>query len=459
MPKRIAKLALIGGALAAAALLCVELYRGAPLWGTQPGASLLAALGAGLLLLREVLLVAPRRPAAIAGLLSFALFVSNGREVGSGDTMAARILPYHLLRHGTLSLDPMPDASPQPYWVAARDGRRWSEYPVAPALLALPLFVPAALGPGAIDSPEAAQAAKLAAALMAALSVVLVLSALLLLGVPRGFAFLVTALFAAASPVLSISSQALWQHGPGALGLAGMVWALLKARTDSRFAWAAGAFAGLACAARPTNVVPVAALGLAALLEDRPRALRLALAAAVPLGLVALYDTWAFGAPWRTGYDFTDSPGFGAPIHSLQLLISPTRGLVTFVPWSVLAVAGWVIGARAGERIHAAMGAGFVGALLLTSAWSFWWGGWTYGPRLLADLTPLLALGLAPLAVPPRRWVLPSLAITGAIALFLHVLFAFGHRTPMVRAVIEIGPSKQAMEWQRYPLVRPFTSR
>jgi hypothetical protein len=41
-----------------------------------------------------------------------------------------------------------------------------------------------------------------------------------------------------------------------------------------------------------------------------------------------------------------------------------------------------------------------VGALLTIlfyGKWWVWWGGWTYGPRILADLTPILALLLYPL--------------------------------------------------------------
>jgi hypothetical protein len=40
---------------------------------------------------------------------------------------------------------------------------------------------------------------------------------------------------------------------------------------------------------------------------------------------------------------------------------------------------------------------GAVLVILLYSRWAKWWGGWTYGPRLLADLSPVLALGLVPL--------------------------------------------------------------
>ena len=59
--------------------------------------------------------------------------------------------------------------------------------------------------------------------------------------------------------------------------------------------------------------------------------------------------------------------------------------------------------------------------VLVNSKWYAWWGGYTYGPRLLADLTSVLALALYPV-----------LALRGSMGRALNVVF-------VVLAVWSIG--------------------
>ena len=431
-----------------------QLYVGTPLPGTR---SLLVypAVAIAALALAGAEWLGRRRASLVAACLALALFVSNARRIGSGDTVPATLLPYALVRHGTLALDlVLPVHESRPYWVSPGGGRLWSEYPVASGLLALPVYLPAVLGP---HEPAAiAEAEKLSAALIAAVSVGFVLAILLALGAPLPFAALATLLYAAGSPVLSTSAQALWQHGPSALALSGMIWALLRARADRRFDGIAGLFAGVAVATRPTDVLIVAALWLALLVERRPAALRFALAAAGPAMLVAAYQTVAFGAPWRTGYDYA-APRFGAEQHLFELLLSPTRGLLLYVPWVLLSAIGIIMGLRR-DRLYGAMGAGIAATIGLYAFWPMWWGGWCYGPRLLADLMPLFAAGLAPLAASPRRWM-PWLAVTGALAVLLHGSFVFNSRSERSRRLFAVDDEEAAMDWSRHPIPALFPGR
>ena len=109
---------------------------------------------------------------------SFVLYNANVREVSSADTIPARVLPYEVIQYGRLDLDRLfrdwPAAAPLPYWVQRVGVHHRSSYPIAPALLALPVYAgPALLGAG--NSWVVLNAlSKLAASLMAALSVVFV---------------------------------------------------------------------------------------------------------------------------------------------------------------------------------------------------------------------------------------------------------------------------------------------
>jgi hypothetical protein len=66
--------------------------------------------------------------------------------------------------------------------------------------------------------------------------------------------------------------------------------------------------------------------------------------------------------------------------------------------------------------------------LILYSKWYFWWGGETYGPRLVADITPFLCLYLYPVweAVDQKRLLKIAFVSLGIISLLMHAIGAFG---------------------------------
>ncbi|HZZ86217.1 MAG TPA: hypothetical protein VFE30_16930 [Anaeromyxobacteraceae bacterium] len=446
--------ALAATALVATALTAAELYRAGLRFGPLHKplvyhlAAVAAASGAAWLWLR----LGRRALPACAAALALLVYLGNDRRLMSGDTQPATLVPYALLRHGTLALDPVLGSGPPPAWAHRVNGRLVSQYPVTAGLLALPVYLPAALGPGRPGGLPHAE--KLAAALMAAASVGFLLATLLALGLAPAPALLGAALYAFASPIFSTAAQALWQHAPGVLALSAGLFCAVRSRQDPRFEPWAGCCAGLAAAARPTNAVVLAALlGYQATRGLRP-ALRAAAGAAVPLALLAGYDTWAFGAPWRTGYS-QDGGGFlGAFGPGLAgVLGSPTRGLLTYVPWAALGLLGLAAGARR-DRLYAFALAAAAGVVAVHAAWLDWPGGWCYGPRLVTDATPLLALGLAPLLTPVRRrGLVPALLASGALAAWLAWVGAYRADAPLGRDVYQ-GSGARATEWWRYPPVR-----
>lgn len=438
-------------AVVAGAAVALELWRaGSPLGPLRGSLLYPSAVAAALALAaRSALSRAPRAP-VIAAALSAALFLANDRAIVSGDTHPTGLVPYAALRHGTLSLDPVPVPDPLPYWVVRSGGRIWSRYPVTGALLALPVYVPAALGPGIPGGTHGPE--KLAAALMCAASAGFLLAALRRAGAPRWLALVATALYSGASPVLAVASQALWQHAPSVLALSAALWATVRARAgDPRFAAWAGWFAGIAVTARFTDVFAAAALAFTLLPLGARRLGAFALAAAAPVAALAAYHAVAFGAPWATGYA-GEAAAFATPLaEGLRgVLLSPTRGLLTFVPWTALALAGLALGARR-DRLQAALLAATIATILVYAQWHAWWGGWCYGPRMLSDLTPLLAFGLLPLARFPARSVAVALALTGVPAALLCGFGAFSSRSPAARAVYEADGRDLAAEWSRYP--------
>jgi len=426
-----------------------QMYRSGPLPGMTTRLVHPCAMACALALL--ALEAAPggrRRVPALAAFGSATLFLANFNLLGSGDTAGAALLPYAVLRHGTFSLGPLPLPSPLPYWIGSRDGHLWSEYPVATSIAALPAYLLPALGPGAPGAlPEAA---KIAASAMSAGSVALVALAAQRTGLAGLRLWLVVVLCGAGSPILSTASQALWQHGLGALGLAAALAVLFDDTARPRTALA-GLCAGISAAARPTNAVVAVGLLAGLLVLDRRAAFRFAAGALVPAAAVAVYNACAFGAPWRTGYDLVQAPHFALQLRLFEVLLSPTRGLLPYVPWAIAGAAGlWA--ARTDRRV-AGLAAGAVATLLLYSVWGMWWGGWCYGPRLLADLMPALALGAALLLRRCGRRTLAATAAAGVLSVALHASYVFSPGNAIHRAVRAIDREDQAMEWRRYPPV------
>jgi hypothetical protein len=149
--------------------------------------------------------------------------------VGAGDSLPARHLPFSLLREGNFDFDEFPTLYSGeavriypvldgiPYFLRYRDGHYFSTYTPGPGILAVPVYVLPVLA-GVSAAAWAPALEKVSAAVITALSVVFLFWALAEL-VSRRWAVVVAVIYAFGTSSLSVSSQALWQHGPSQLFL------------------------------------------------------------------------------------------------------------------------------------------------------------------------------------------------------------------------------------------------
>lgn len=322
-----------------------------------------------------------RFPDAALGLTLTAVYLSTFRWHG-GDDAPNSLLPFCLLRHGTLTLEPVLD----PWFVGKLDnftvlhlGKRLSIFPVAPGLLALPVYLVTVLSGVQITEPALHGLSKLSGSLLTALSAVALRRAL------RGrcsdeFALALALVYGLGSWAFSVSSQALWQHGPAALGVGLALWGFNE--KGRRFDALAGFGLGLAVAARPDSVFFLAAGGLSVLLFDRKRLPGFMLGAALPLGLLAAYWLAYTGRlrPPEADFQARIFRGF-QPEALFGLLASPTRGLLFFFPPVLFGLLGaW----RSRDALTRLMTAACAGPVLLLCFYDNWVGGSTFGPRYFA---------------------------------------------------------------------------
>jgi hypothetical protein len=148
---------------------------------------------------------------------------------------------------------------------------------------------------------------------------------------------------------------------------------------------------------------------------------------ALPVGLaLAAYNTIVFGSWHVSGYTAERVDGgtdafAGSFIQGLVgNLAAPGRGMLVYSPVILFSIAGAVIGRRIPVVRWCALAA--LAYILLFAKYSVWWGGQSFGYRLLSETLPLLAVLLVPALdrIAGTRWrLLFAAALAWSVAVEL----------------------------------------
>ncbi len=331
--------------------------------------------------------------------------------IAGQDVVSTSFLPLSLYQRGDFTLREFTEFFEanwrSPYFVTELNGNAVSRYPVAAAVLAMPIYgLPIGLGwianppPGWLFYPWSAFfAAKFAAALMTALAVVMFFFCARELTDTRASLALAIA-FGFGTSIWSTVSQGLWQHTPGVLLQVIALWFLLRGRRRGAKAVAPAAFFFSAATISRTYVAIAAALfTLYVLLVYRSALTRWVLWAIPPAILAFAYNAVYNGSPLVFGYQEGITQGMSLPRADalLGLLVSPSRGLLAYSPFLILAPIGLTVLRRESQRLFYFFAAAtFVLCYLFLSLFQGWEGGWGYGTRLLTDVLPYAVLLLVP---------------------------------------------------------------
>lgn len=222
-------------------------------------------------------------------LIAFVLYNVNGREAyPTGDSRPTALLPFSILYEGDLDLNEYhPPGAPVGGPIRSENGRIVSNYSPLPAILSLPIYLPAWPHRAEIDGDIFAWEpffSKLAGSVWASAAVACFFLAAAQLGTPRS-ALLCALVLAFGSPFWVSASQTLGQHGLtvllGSLALLALV--RLERTGSIRWSLAAGTACALATGVRLTNAVVFATIFVYVLLFHRRRH---ALALAAPVLVV-----------------------------------------------------------------------------------------------------------------------------------------------------------------------------
>ena len=236
-------------------------------------------------------------------------------------------------------------------------------------------------------------------------------------------------LFALGTTAYSTASRVLWQHGPGLLAIACVVWMLARPAQTARTAFFAGLAVALAYVCRPTHSITVVVVTAYFVLRFRrllPAYFAGAVLVAAPFCGYNLHLYGSLLSPYYTHpLDASASSFFMALAANL---VSPSRGLLVYSPFLVLAGVGFVQRWKGRELTPSEKAFAVIVLLhwVAISAFPIWWAGHSVGPRFFTDVLPYLVLFLAfpvqHVVEAPRqhRALAGVLAVTAAFSVFFH---------------------------------------
>ncbi len=240
-------------------------------------------------------------------------------------------------------------------------------------------------------------------------------------------------IFALGTSMWSTATRALWQHGPLILMLILVMLLLLGARRRAALAQYASIPLALSFVMRPTAAIPIAVFSAYVLVWYRPWFIRFMLwSACIAVPWIA-FNIWTWGMVLPPYYlpgmvmTVEDNSTFGDAL--LGNLISPARGLFVFSPVLIFALSGFWLAMRTREGRSLHIGFGVVIALhwILVSHLEPWWGGYSFGPRIMSDVLPFLTYFVAftlqwCLTAYSQHRTIVAVCIAGlaAVSIFIH---------------------------------------
>jgi len=356
------------------------------------------------------------RPYALLFLALTVIYHSNLRPIAAGDSLPSALIPFSVVLDHSITLDrfgPWLKEQPNPGLVRRAHGHWFSGYPIAGPVMIAPFYLPAAAIPAVWRLPLESLVTlarileKFAAVALTAAST---LGMLALLGriAPFGWALTLTLLFALGTTTWSTSSQALWQQTFDTAAIV-LCWYSLE-RWDSekgasRWACCCGAAVGAALLFRLTSMVLIPAVCAAFWLRKARGSdyLRILLPTAAAAIAVLAYNGLVLGM-WGGAYSF---PQEVSMVRNLAgILFSPGRGLLIYTPAAIFALAAFLPRARESRARHLSLVTACTVFAALHIAgiarWPKWWGGYSWGPRLLTEIVPGLIV-LIGIGVPAIR--------------------------------------------------------
>ena len=337
----------------------------------------------------------------VFGAALIVFLVSPVRQIA--DSKYSMVLSQSLWERGRFDLDGYfaPDHDRYTTRLETVNGHLYYAFPPGSSLLSVPfvgamnMLGVAAVRPGGLYDRGAENAiqAFLAALLMAGLAAIIFETARRFL--PLGWSLAVAAGGAFGSQVWSTASRGLWSDTWGIFLIGCVVWLLVRVdRGEARQPVLLATLLSWSYFVRPTNSVAILAVTVYILAWHRGLFLRYALTGGAWLALFIGYSWLHFGTVLPSYFQAHRLGGARLKLAAAGILVSPSRGLLVFVP-TLFFVAYLIVRYRRHlpqPRLVWIALATIVGHVAAASSYWQWWAGHSYGARFTTGLVPWFAL-------------------------------------------------------------------
>lgn len=383
----------------------------------------------------------------ILGLLFFFTFLIynlNFNVVGSSDNLPARVLPFNILSGKGFYLDEYVKLiTGNLYYLYKYQNHYISAYPIMMGVLSIPIYLPFYVYLDFVDLSDNETLfkvsfflEKISASLMASISVCLMYILLNKISGNRTISLGFSLVFAFATQTFSISSQALWQHGGANLFMIISLILYIKAlkMTSNRpvYFYLSLLFGVLAFWTRLNYILYLALILLFISWIDKKR--MLIYLETVVLGVLLLVTlNFIFYNSFIGGYAKHSLPVYKSDFLAgfTGLLFSPARGTLFYTPFfffgflSILFIKK--ISSNYFEKyIYLLVFLYFISGATLNFLWGGWWGGWSWGNRLFADIAvSAVILGYFFYKLEERKYIKIIFLISIAYSVFAQTLGVF----------------------------------
>lgn len=347
---------------------------------------------------------------SLAFLLFFFCFVIynlNVRTIGAGDTIPSGFLPFNILTGNSVYFDKLylflneHYTAEKLYFFQKFNDHYISSYPLISGFLTLPLYILPYLYMShnnllTINNllEESSYLEKISASFFTSLSVVVFYFLMFQISKKISISLIFSLIFAFATQTFSISSQALWQHTSANLFLIISQFSLIKgmqSKNRAPFYIYAFVFAILSFWSRLQFLPYLIILFIALYFLDRKNTNKYFMICFFGILAFIIYNLYFYSSILGGYAELTKIKPKGDFIKGiLGLLFSPARGTLFYTPFfmfSFLSVNCLGLIKVFKEKIFYLQNIIFFIVIITFSAfWGAWWGGHTWGNRLLTDI-------------------------------------------------------------------------
>jgi hypothetical protein len=338
----------------------------------------------------------------------FGLVYFAPNKYQGSDPRYALLVSQSIIEHQTITLDAYKDKCEKDdplhnfdrdHSIHKTDGHYYYAYPIGTSIFSVPfVWVATLMGKDmSIVEDDAATQSFISAALC-------VLAFVIIYKICRCYLDIISSLLIAiismlGSSLASTMGTALWSHDFAVIFVALSILLLAlyesgKINAINPFLLGFLLFSAYLC--RPTASIFIMVVLVYVYFRHRGVFLRLVITS---LALFLFFIAWSWlqyrqllPFYYTLGSKLTPSSNFGPALSGV--LLSPSRGIFVFSPFFVLIVVGLLLFFRRlkTQAMFWLSGVWFCLHVAAISTWDMWWGGHSYGPRLLTDIVPALIL-------------------------------------------------------------------